>query len=376
MDTLNAADNEKRSNLLKVMLANQIVNQSTDLHISKEGRMMYRCRGNMVLAANWERLTDPKGFLLPEFSFDKVRELLIGEESEIGGVTKVHRGQTTQVRVQGLRTASGDKIFIRVQPLEPPKLVSTLASQMYNPLRTALTNASGLVLVCGPIGSGKTTLAAALVEHWASNRARHIATIEDPTEYLLSPKSGEVSSVNANLLRGLPGKGAAFTEVLRDLLRSDIDGLFIGEARDPSTRNACLDFAATEEPVVTTVHACGLADAILRLTHSEDGRDTASLRHVLSQCLHSIVYVKLAYTSDGKPVPVITALPGHIPAVRNAIATGNPATISTSLSQALAGCEEQGGASGGKALQSATERQATEASAKEALPPEARQQKT
>ncbi len=361
-----------RKDFLVVLLSHHMVSLATDIHIRSDNTVLYRQRGNLFAASNWERLTDRDGRLLSPHSFSSIVDVLLDGKIQEQG-SQVFRSNKFQVRVQPLVTVNEKKLIIRIQPTTPPPLAVILNE--HPNLVEHLANASGLVVVCGPIGSGKTTTTASIVSHWVNRRARHVATVEDPVEYVIVPKLGEISHFSCNLLGvGRSGSAETLSDILAKLQRSDIDGLFIGEVRDGLTRSACLDFAATREPVATTIHAGGFADAVLRLTKPEPGgMDQATLRLLLAQCLHAFIYVDMAYSEKGEPIPVILAAPGQLAAFRAAISESNPKTLGSAINQALTNCrEDEGGVNANLAFNTARNAGATESSILAALPPDLR----
>ena len=152
-----------------------------------------------------------------------------------------------------------------------------------------------------------------------------------------------------------------------------MDGLFIGEIRDSATRRAALDFAATREPVVTTIHAGGFTDAIIRLINPDGVSDQSALRMSVAQCLHTIIYIDLAFKENGDPHPVIMALPGSQQGVKAAIADGDAKKIGQAINAALTNIrEEEGGINPGTAYEVAKDSGATKESIMAAYPPDVR----
>jgi twitching motility protein PilT len=360
-------DSEAKS-ILTILLGHHNISRYTDIHISSTGIVKFRSRHILSLATNWEQLTDVEGKLRHDKQFDMIWRVLVGSEE---WRTRIFRTKNYQIRVQPLIGMNGKKLAIRVQPAAPPAIKETLRLQG---LIDRLAVSSGLVLVCGPIGSGKTTTAASLVAHWASRRALHVATIEDPVEYLITPSGGEVTQINCNLISADAAPNSlGLKQVLSRLLRGDIDALFIGEIRDDETRSAVLDHAATREPVLTTLHAGSIADAILRLTKQQGGSDQNSLRLSLSQCLDTVLYVDMAFTDAGVPVPVVIAIPGAFQPFRNAIAEAPAKTLNSQINQAITSCSAaEGGINGAQAYEAAIQAGATRDSVLAALPPDLR----
>lgn len=128
---------------------------------------------------------------------------------------------------------------------------------------------SGIVIICGPTGSGKSTTIASVLEWINATTARHIVTIEDPVEYLFS---GKVSFFTQ---REVGIDTPSFAEGLRRSLRQNPDVIFLGEIRDSTSALTAIQAAETGHLVLATVHAAGCADVVdrLELLFPPDERD-------------------------------------------------------------------------------------------------------
>lgn len=116
----------------------------------------------------------------------------------------------------------------------------------------------GLILVCGPTGSGKSTTAAALLERIRTlcKDSKKIISLEDPPEYILSGVTQvQIQQDNEN----------DFSDILRSALRQDPDVMFIGEIRDSVTAKTAVQAALTGHLVIATVHVGSISQAVLRL---------------------------------------------------------------------------------------------------------------
>lgn len=124
--------------------------------------------------------------------------------------------------------------------------------------RRAIQSASGVILICGPAGAGKTTTAYACLRELSSeNRsARSLVTLEDPIE-IEFPGAAQ-SQIN-------PAVGYDWASGLKALLRQDPEVMLVGEIRDAATASVVFDAAVTGQLVVTTMHARSAADAVRRL---------------------------------------------------------------------------------------------------------------
>ena len=152
---------------------------------------------------------------------------------------------------------------------------------------------SGLVLVTGPTGSGKSTTLASCLEWLNQNIAKHVVTIEDPIEYLFESKQclftqREVFTDTDSFARGL-----------RSSLRQAPDVILLGEIRDPETAQIALQAAETGHLVLATLHSANVAETVERLTNlfPAEERDTQLL--LLSNLLIGIICQKLLPAAAG-----------------------------------------------------------------------------
>jgi twitching motility protein PilT len=151
----------------------------------------------------------------------------------------------------------------------------------------------GLMLATGPAGSGKTTTLASLVEVINSHRPSHIVTIEDPIEFVHTPKHAIIDHQEVGI--DTPSFGAA----LRQVLRHNPDVIVVGEIRDRETAEAVLTIAETGHLVLSTVHANDAVQALDRIISlfPRDHRDYASQQ--LAMIVNAIVNQRLVRGKAG-----------------------------------------------------------------------------
>ena len=156
-----------------------------------------------------------------------------------------------------------------------------------------LERRSGLILVTGATGSGKSTSLACGLQWINEHHKRHIVTIEDPVEYLFSNTQSFFSQ------REINSDTESFAKALRSSLRQSPDVILLGEIRDEETAVTALQAAETGHLVLTTLHSTGVADSIERLTNifSADNR-TRSLK-LLSNHLIGVLSQQLLPRKEG-----------------------------------------------------------------------------
>jgi type II secretory ATPase GspE/PulE/Tfp pilus assembly ATPase PilB-like protein len=187
---------------------------------------------------------------------------------------------TVSFRVASAGVLNGEKLSIRV--LKQDASVYTLESiglteKQRNVIENAIAKPSGMILLCGPTGSGKTTTLYAMLNK-IDFYTRNVITVEDPIEYVLP----NTSQIEVN-----PKAGITFAKSLRSILRQDPDVIVVGEIRDEETAVIALQASQTGHLVLATVHSNSTASSLIRLL---DLKVTplmlaTGLSHIISQRL-------------------------------------------------------------------------------------------
>lgn len=183
-------------------------------------------------------------------------------------------------RVATAPTAHGEKVVLRILDKQTVQLgIENLgfATDNLARLRQLIQRPSGILLVVGPTGSGKTTTLYSIL-HALNTGTRNITTIEDPIEYTIEGLSQ--IQVNEDI-------GLSFSALMRAVLRQDPDVIFVGEIRDQETARSAIRASLTGHMVFSTLHTNSAASAISRMTDlgAESFLLAAGLRGVLSQRL-------------------------------------------------------------------------------------------
>jgi len=160
----------------------------------------------------------------------------------------------------------------------------------------------GLVLVCGPTGSGKTTTLAALIGEINIKHALHIVTVEDPIEYEHSHGRSVIEQVEIGI------DAPDFPTALRAAMRQAPDVIVVGEMRDPETMRIALAAAETGHLVLATVHATDAAAAVSRIADGFPVERQNAVRQELAMALAALLTQSLVQTKAGTLVPVAELL--------------------------------------------------------------------
>jgi twitching motility protein PilT len=160
----------------------------------------------------------------------------------------------------------------------------------------------GLVLVTGPTGSGKSTTLAALIDFINRTRKNHILTIEDPVEFVHTPK---LASINH---REVGTHTRSFAAALRGSLREDPDVILVGEMRDLETISLALEAASTGHLVFGTLHTQSAPKTIDRIIDVFPAMEQAKVRMTLSEALKGVVAQSLFPKIGGGRVAALEVL--------------------------------------------------------------------
>ena len=213
-------------------------------------------------------------------------------------------GASTTLPPQHLSPHPGDS----PPPFAPSKHAFPSFTELHLPpsLTELTTFNSGLVLVTGASGSGKSTTLAALIDHINRNRATHIITIEDPIEYEHRDDKSLIHQreVGANVI--------SFSQGLRAALRENPDVILLGEMRDLDTISAALTAAETGHLVFSTLHTGAATSAINRIVDVFPGHQQAHIRGQLSSSLRAVISQQLLPTAGGS---------GRVPALEKLLVT-------------------------------------------------------
>lgn len=245
--------------IVKELLEFAMKSRASDVHIESEEkstRVRYRIDGILQ-----EKFTMPKQFHEALISRIKILSGMKIDEKRIpqdGRFNFKAGAEEVDLRVSSLPTVYGEKIVMRLLKKSGgvPKLPELgLRGRALKNLEDAILRPHGIILVCGPTGSGKTTTLYSVLSRINTTKV-NIVTLEDPVEY----KIAGVNQVQVN-----PDAGLTFASGLRSFLRQDPNVIMVGEIRDSETAELAIQAALTGHLVFSTLHTNDAAGALPRL---------------------------------------------------------------------------------------------------------------
>lgn len=245
--------------LSNMILLKAIRDGASDIHLEREAKeFRVRIRIDGIL---YELMSPPIEMHQAVVSRLKVMSNLDIAERRLpqDGRFQVHAdGRVVDVRFSSMRGIHGEKVALRI--LDKSKVVLDINYLGFDPeilerLKSLLRKPYGLILACGPTGSGKTTTLYSAVT-LLNTMEKNIVTIEDPVEY-------ELEIINQNEVKD--GIGLTFAKILKHTLRQDPDIILVGEIRDKETAEIAIQASLTGHMVLSTLHTNDTVSAITRL---------------------------------------------------------------------------------------------------------------
>jgi twitching motility protein PilT len=234
--------------------------------------------------------------------------------AERGSVDLAHHAEGVgRFRVNICRHRRGVAVICRVVAEEVPALAGLGLPRVIGDLTKV---ASGLVLVTGATGTGKSTTLAAMIQEINRSESVNIITLEDPVEYV------HVSDKALVIQRELGTHVRSFKDGLRSALRQDPDVIMVGEIRDAETVTLALEAAETGHLVFGTLHTRGAAQTIDRIIDAHPSDDQSRVRYALADNLKAVVTQDLVRAADGRGRRPATEVLMVTPAVSQMIREG------------------------------------------------------
>jgi len=186
--------------------------------------------------------------------------------------------------------------------LIPKKILSIGELNLPEVLATFARKSQGFFLVVGPVGQGKSTTLASMIELINSERMEHILTIEDPIEYIYEPKQSLIEQREVRI------DTKDFPSALQSAFRQDIDVLMVGEMRGPETMAAAVTAAETGHLVLSTLHTNNAAQTIDRIIDTFPASQQDQIRLQLAASMAGIFSQRLVPRISGGLIPAFELL--------------------------------------------------------------------
>ena len=259
---LSALEESKVLQLFEQILVDAAGMRATDLHMElygKKVRLRYRIDGDLHTITRIKLTPADMAGIISVIKIQCHLDIAERRRPQGGSLHRVIGGQAIDMRVQTAPTLYGEYLIVRLLPQKKKRFsvdelgFSDSAARKY---RRLLDSHSGMILIVGPTGSGKTTTLYAALSIFARDETRKVITIEDPVEYVID---GVQQTQIHNVL------GYTFANAMRVIVRQDPDVVMLGEIRDPETALETIRASQTGHLVLTTLHCNDTVDAVQRL---------------------------------------------------------------------------------------------------------------
>jgi twitching motility protein PilT len=304
--------------ILEKIILKGIELKASDIHLVAFSSPVYRIEGDLVEIKEFEILDNEvlKKIVLELTNEKKVN--LLDQVNEIDFSIKKYN-----VRMRGhiFKESNRIGITIRIFLIKIPKL-----EEMEFPSKVfeVLTSETGLFLICGATGSGKTTTLAAMIDYINRKESKRIITLEDPIEYIYKSEKSLITQ------REIGVDTKSFLTGLKSGMREDPDIILLGEMRDYESIEGALLASETGHLVLTTIHSNSTAEAIDRIVNSFPYEKQQRIRVTLAETLKGIIAQKLIKNRKGKR-ELITEILLTNSALKNLIVTGKTSQIKSIL---------------------------------------------
>lgn len=270
------------------VLKHGVLKRASDIHIMSGVKPLLRVDGILTAIKEFPVLS-------AEETKNMLFSLLTQDEQEIFSERLVYEMALSVPGIGNFRASifhdmHGVGAVFRIVPAHIPTLDELNVPEV---CKSLLTLPFGLVLVCGPTGSGKSTTLASFVDYINRYRICKILTIEDPIEYIHDNKR----SIIAQLQVGRDAQ--SFPLALRSALRQDSNIIMLGELRDLETMRLALVAAETGHLVLATLHASSAPLSINRFADVFPAHERSHVRTLLAETLQGVICQRLVKKIDG-----------------------------------------------------------------------------
>lgn len=285
-------------NELNELIETTIKEGASDLHLTAAYQPTVRVSGMLIPLVKKAALSaeDARGFM--EVLLSPENKALFLKDKEVDFSYEYAKGNA---RFRGNCSFSHNGISIVLRFV--PKQIKNFAELNLPPvLGDFARRQQGFFLVVGPVGHGKSTTLAAMIDVVNSERSDHIVTIEDPIEYVFEPKKSMINQREVRI------DTSDFHVALTQLFRQDVDVVMIGEMRGPETIGTAVTAAETGHLVLSTLHTNNASQTVDRIIDSFPPAQQDQVRVQLAGSLLGIFSQRLVQRVSGGLVPAYELL--------------------------------------------------------------------
>jgi twitching motility protein PilT len=276
-----------------------IKESASDLHLSEGRKPTIRVTGELVTLIRKDEVTGEYITGILNVLLKRSPHLLEHFQKENEVDFAYSHGQGNRFRGNAFVQQGHTSIALRLIP----NIIKQLADLNLPPaLEQFARKQQGFFLVVGPVGQGKTTTLAALIELVNQERAEHIVTIENPIEYVYVQKKSIIDQREVGI------DTRDFATALRSALRQDVNVILVGEMRDHETMAAAVTAAETGHLVFSTLHTNNAAQTIDRIIDSFPSSQQDQIRMQLASSLSGILSQRLVPRVSGGQLPAFELL--------------------------------------------------------------------
>ncbi len=282
---------------LESLIETVVKEGGSDIHISAGSQPAIRVSGSLLPLLKKEKYSqeDVLGVVSELLTKEQYADFIKTKEADFSYQYK------DQARFRGNCFFEKGSASIALR-LIPAKIRSFEELSLPPILETFCQLEQGFFLVVGPVGQGKSTTLAAMIERINQTRSEHIVTIEDPLEYLFTPQKSMIAQREVRI------DTESFQRALISAFREDIDVLMVGEMRGPETMSAAVTAAETGHLVLSTLHTNNAAQSIDRIIDTFPANQQDQIRVQLAASLAGIFSQRLVPRISGGLVPAYELL--------------------------------------------------------------------
>ena len=270
--------------------------EASDLFFSTEARVQIKIDG--IVRPVGEKVLEAGS--VQELALSMMNEQQRKEfENELEANFALNVPNMARFRVNVYRQRGEAAMVIRMIRSRIPALDQL---QLPKVLKDLIMRRSGLVLVVGATGSGKSTTLAAMIDHRNNNSSGHILTIEDPIEFMHTSKRSLINQREVGI------DTHSFDNALQNAMREAPDVILIGEIRDRNTMEQAIRYSETGHLCISTLHANNASQALDHITNFFSDSERRKVNQDLSNNLQGIISQRLVRDTTDKFMPVTEVL--------------------------------------------------------------------